>query len=106
MSITEKIIVKYQTYEEYCSCCGREFEEEELGAIREFDIRIQDIFEWAQWYSAEDIYEEEIESTIDEYIYDTIRFYALESNEDLKLCEGELKKVIEKVLLKIKNNDY
>lgn len=99
----EKVTVKYQVSKEYCSCCGREFTEEELGGNREFDINIQDVFEWAQWRDSEDIYEEEVSGTVFEYLYNTIHFYALEGNEKLHISDDEIKRVEIMVREKIKN---
>lgn len=89
----KEIVVNYKTYKEYCSCCSREFEEKELSDFREFDINIKSLFEWAQWESKDDIYEEEISSIVEEYLYDTIRFYAVDGNNELELPKDEVKKV-------------
>ena len=91
--IDDNIVVKYQTYKEYCSCCSREFEKKELSEIKEFNIIIKKIFEWAGWSTKDDIYEEEISLTIEEYLYNTISFYALDGNDELHLSEDEIKKI-------------
>ncbi len=98
----EKITIKYQTAKEYCSCCSREFEIPEFGEVREFDITLRDLFDWADWKSLTEVHDDDIAESVNEYIYDTIRFYALNSNEILKLVDGEVDKVTSKVLEEIK----
>lgn len=98
----EKIIIKYQTAKEYCSCCSREFEIPEFGEVREFDITLRDLFSWADWKNVEDVHDEDLAESVNEYIYDTIRFYSLNLNEILKIIDGEVDKVTSKVLEEIK----
>lgn len=98
----EKITVKYQTAEEYCRCCNREFKELEYGEVREFDITLKALFEWAGWTSIDNIYPEEIESVVEEYLSNTISFYSTNHNERIRFCEGVLEGVNQLVLNEIK----
>ena len=94
----EKITVKYQTAKEYCSCCSREFEIPEFGEIREFDITLKGLFDWADWKTLTEVHDDDIAESVSEYIDDTIRFYALNSNEILKVVDGEVNMVTNKLL--------
>lgn len=89
----ETITIRYQTSKEYCSCCSREFEIPELGEEREFDITLKNLLDWAEWIEKTDLDEEDISTVIREYINNTVRFYALNSNEDLVIIDGEINKV-------------
>lgn len=104
MSISEETItVKFQTAEEECHCCGTFFEKLEYGEIREFDITLKALFEYAGWEKALDnFYPEESEQVVDEYLCETIRFYAARHTERVRLCEGELSRVNQLVLDEIK----
>lgn len=93
ITINENVVVKYQIYKEYCSCCGRDFEERELGQFNEFDFTLKNLFDWALWGSKDDIYEDEITETVEEYLYDTIRFYALNGNDELHIEADEIKRI-------------
>lgn len=88
MKITkETITIRYQIKKEYCSCCSREFEIPELGEEREFDITLKNLLDWAEWIVKTDLDEEDISAVVREYINDTIRFFALNSNEDLLIID-------------------
>ena len=67
--VNEKIIIKYQTAKEYCSCCSREFEIPEYGEFREFEITLGDLFKWNEW-----------------------------ENEKLKIVDGETNRVASMIL--------
>lgn len=104
MRLSDEIItVKYQTSKEYCSCCSREFEIPELGEIREFDITLKGFFEWTDWTDETETYDEDIPDVVEEFLFNTISFFALNQNENLKFCEGEIEKVTKLVLLALKN---
>ena len=94
----EKITVKYQKAKEFCSCCNREFDIPEFGEVKEFDITLNDLVHWADWKNAEDVHDEDIAESVSEYIDDTIRFYALSSNEIFKVVDGEVNMVTNKLL--------
>lgn len=98
----EKLTIKYQTAEEYCRCCNREFKDLEYGEIREFDISLKQLFKWADWTSVDKIYHEEIEDVVEEYLHNTISFYSTSANERIRLCDGEENKIHQLVLAEIK----
>lgn len=98
----EKLTIKYQTAEEYCRCCNREFKDLEYGEVSKFDITLKDLFEWADWTTIDNIYHEEIEMIIYEYLHNTISFYSTSSNERIRFCEGEEDRIYQLVLAEIK----
>lgn len=96
--VNEKIIIKYQTAKEYCSCCSREFEIPEYGEVREFEITLGDLFKWTEWESLVEVHDEDVRDVVAEYLFDTISFYALNSNEKLKIVDGETNRVAAMIL--------
>lgn len=109
MESTKMVMVKYQTKKESCVCCGRGYEEGDFSEEREFEISLDNVLNWANWNldeSEEDFLDAYIEDTpqiAEEYIYDTINFYALKSNEILRVQPKDIKKVTDLVLEQIIN---
>lgn len=95
------ITIKYKIREEFCSCCDRDFEDAKLSTVRTFDFAVKNILERANWkvYMA---FEEELREAVEEYIFETISFYAVSSNISVHVCEGESDKVIQFILNKFK----
>lgn len=93
MSVID-VTIQYQISKEFCSCCGHELEKS-LSEVREFDIILNNIIQYANWQNidAEDINMDEVSEMVGEYIYDTITFFAVSSNDRLHLGEGEEEKV-------------
>ncbi|MET4562197.1 hypothetical protein ABIA69_003383 [Lysinibacillus parviboronicapiens] len=98
----DKLTIKYQTAEEYCRCCNREFKELEYGEVREFDITLKQLFEWADWTTIDNIYHEEIENVVEEYLHNTISFYSTSVNERIRFCDGGVDRIQQLVLVEIK----
>lgn len=93
----EKITVKYQTQRETCHCCGQELSDLKTSNSREFDFSLQNIKEYAPWSRLD---EEEMDEAVEEFVYNTIAFYATSHDDRIILFEGEL----ERVHLYIKEN--
>lgn len=107
----EPIVVNYQKKPTECRCCGRAFDNDEsdYGAVKQFEITVSGFFEWTDWgdeerfkdqvsfYEGELLYEDELEPTVEEYVYSTISFYACNSEDILKIEQDEIKKVYEAV---------
>ena len=90
------IVVKYQKAKTECRCCGRSFEKIEYGEEKEFEVTLQNIFQWAHWNTAEDVYED-LEESIEEYLWDTIHFYACGVEDKLLINQEDLKAVVQMV---------
>lgn len=97
------VTIEYQTYKEYCPYCNQDLDRRELSEPLEFDINIKDIFKWTDWENKESIYEEEIPFVVEEYLCNTISFYALHGNEELHLPKEEINKV-EKLIKEVIEN--
>lgn len=85
-----QITVGFQTYKEATAST-----EKKWSKVRAFDIEMAHLFQWAGWQSFETVEEEdnEVFSTVKEYMHATIRFYAVSGNDELHINEEEIKKV-------------
>ena len=97
------IIVKYTKAKTECRCCGRSFENPEYGEEKEFEITLQNVFHWAQWREVEDIYDEDLEQMVEEYLWDTIHFYACDTEDKLQINEDDVKTIIQMVKATVLN---
>lgn len=103
MEQTEAIAVKYQVRKEYCSCCGRGFEDkEQLSDFREFNIALSNLLSWTNWKSELEEPEDYVREIIEEFVYETITFFALSSNENLYVPKEEQDRVTEIIFNKLK----
>ena len=100
----KQIIVRYQTAKTECRCCGRPFEKIEDGEEKNFKVTLQKFFKWAHWETFDDIYDEELNKMVEEYLWDTIHFYACGSEDKLLINQEDIiyfiqmvKNVIEKM---------
>lgn len=92
-----KVTVKYKTRRDTCNCCGQDLIKHEISNGREFDFYLKDIKQYENWNLVED---EEMEDVLDEFIHNTISFYATNNDDMVILLDGE----IEKFLSFIKDN--
>lgn len=103
MNQTDKITVKYQIKKECCSCCGREFEEEQqLSDFKEFNISLSNLLTWTNWKEEFTEPEDYVREIIEEFVFETITFYALSSNENLYVPKAEQDRVTEIILAYLK----
>jgi len=91
------IVVKYQKAKTECRCCGRSFEKIEYGEEKEFEVTLQNFFHWAHWETVDDIYDEELSEIVEEYLWDTIHFYACGTEDKLLINQEDIKVVVQKV---------
>ena len=94
----EPIIVKYRKKQDECRCCGRPFTESEFGELREFEVTIKGLFEWADWTDSENlenIYVEDLDGTVHEWLYDTIHFYACSFEDSLIIDKSEGERILQ-----------
>lgn len=62
---------------------------------REFDVSLAHLFEKIGWTRTGAIYLEELEEMVEDYIYETIRFFCISDHENFDLMPGELTRLIE-----------
>lgn len=98
----ESISVPFKVSKESCPCCGRDFDDIQEGEAKQFLVSMEEIFTYMNWSAGDEIYEEDMVESVDEYLYNTIRFYALKSDETLQIERNEVEKVIAMVKEEIK----
>lgn len=87
------IEISYRTHKTVCGCCGQKLESPVHSDIRKYKITDDLLDEYFDWKEALQ-YEDDITSLADEFIFETISFFSLNTYESLELCEGELEKLI------------
>jgi len=96
----QTVVVNYQTQKHYCACCNQKLPEAETSKPREFEISKEDALHWANWKDAAE-YPEDLESMVDEFVYEIIKFHAVDSNVKLIIEESEVEKVREFILREV-----
>ncbi|KGR88417.1 hypothetical protein [Lysinibacillus odysseyi] len=93
----EPIIVKYRKKQNECKCCGRPFTESEFGELREFEVTMKKFFEWTNWSKEDlkDVYLEDLDQMVSEWLYDTINFYACDMEDVLLIDKSEGKRIVQ-----------
>ena len=94
----DKITINYKIHKDICHCCHQELPEPEAIKDMDFTFSKRNMMDYAPW---EDIVEidEEFDEIVEEFVYDTIRFFAMSSDDKLVVKPTELTKV-KKFILK------
>jgi hypothetical protein len=100
MNHPDKITVKYRTREDYCSSCSREFDVSKTSKTREFDVKMEEVFEYNSWGQmgefedrAEMIYE-----AVDECLSDMISFFAANIGDAVFVDKSDIDKISQIIL--------
>lgn len=93
----QTVAVKYQTQISHCSCCNQKLPQKELSKIKEFQINKETAESWTDWNAAAQ-FPEDLESLVSEFIYETIRFFSVHSNEKIIIEDSEEDKVRQWIL--------
>lgn len=96
----KKVKVEYKTQQDHCNCCGHKLEKPKTSKTREFYISKDDCFAWLDEESWETEAEDNDELTriVDEFICDTIDFFATNSHEVILIDKSEIEKVKQFIL--------
>jgi hypothetical protein len=95
--LNETIVVKYKTEKNYCSCCNQKLPNPQTSKEREFEFSKENALNWADWHSDAE-YPEDMEGMVQEFVHETISFYATSSYEEIIIDDGEVEKVKEFIL--------
>lgn len=95
----DKITVKYQTRRHSCHCCEQVLVTPETSEVREFDFYLEDVKEWTDW-SYHVTHQEQLRESADNYVCETISFFAADSEDFILLGEGELDKFVQYIITK------
>lgn len=101
--MSQIVTVKYRTQKIYCNCCGHKLEKPEVSHEREFDFSKNSCLEWLEQehWRTEAEYPDELLDIIQEFVYETIHFFATSSDSKLLIDSSELEKVKKFILEEI-----
>lgn len=94
------IVVKYQTEKHYCSCCNQKLPSVETSKVKEFEFNKDASLSWVNWNEVAQ-YPEDMESMVPEFVYETISFFATNSDEKIIVEDSEIEKVKEFILREV-----
>jgi hypothetical protein len=94
------VIVKYKTLTYHCSCCEQKLPEPKIGKLREFTFSKDTAESYADWNSASE-FPEDMERMVPDFVYETIRFYAVDSDVKVVIEPSEIEKVREFILREV-----
>lgn len=101
--MSEKVKVEYRTEQSHCSCCGHKLEKPKTSGIREFYFSKDNCTDWLEqenWrYEAK--YSEAFQQMVEEFIYDTISFFATSPYERIRMEKSEIEKVKQMILKEV-----
>lgn len=86
------ITINYQVIEEYCPRCKHSAKDPKPSGVRTFSFTEENILsarEWKRYKDSPEVFDEKVK----EYVYDTIDFYAVDSNALILLEPEELDKI-------------
>ncbi|WP_099301955.1 hypothetical protein [Bacillus sp. Marseille-P3800] len=88
------LTLEYRTKWDVCQCCDQRLPAEKSSNVREFDFHEENILDWGNWRDfMED--EEEFSEMVQEYVVNTIDFFATSSDEKILIEESEFNKMEE-----------
>lgn len=104
------IMVNYRKKPTACHCCGRAYanDDSKYGEVEQHEFTARGFFEWIDWADAERFAEHvpiyagrvndaELAENVEEYVHNTLNFYACKHDELLEIEHKELDKVFEAV---------
>ncbi|MCR6108672.1 hypothetical protein HXA34_20465 [Salipaludibacillus agaradhaerens] len=94
------VTVEYRTRKHYCHCCDQKIENPKTSEVRDFNFSKDSCLEWLsqEHWITEAEYEDELNQTIKEFVYETIGFFATSSSTKIIIDNHELEKVKKFVL--------
>lgn len=99
-AMDQTVIVKYQTRIEYCQCCEQKLPNTKISDIREFEFSKENLMSWTDWREVAE-FEEDLDAIVQEYVYETISFFATSSGTKILIDDNEFEKVKEFILKEI-----
>ena len=84
--------IKYQIANDYCPCCKREFEDQQLSHLKEYELTDKAIEEYGDWKDMFESVDDQF-GYAEELISDELNFHVLTRGYP-KVSEIEIKKVV------------
>ncbi|WP_078430463.1 hypothetical protein [Alkalihalobacterium alkalinitrilicum] len=92
MSKINSVTIEYQVRKDICNCCYQRLPESKTSGFREFKFSKENMMSYAQWAEiTED--KEEFEVMVEEFVYETIHFFAVDIDDKLIIDSDEITKV-------------
>lgn len=88
------IIIKYKTKNNYCSCCGQDVKNAKVSHEKEFTLTVESFLEWTDDWKDIVRYEEDLADVVEEFVYETISFFATSSFTTIIIDQTEINKAI------------
>jgi hypothetical protein len=99
----QTVVVNYKTQKGFCSCCNQKLPEPKTSKIRKFEFSKDTCLEWLSqenWQvEAED--KDELQRIVEEFVYETIGFFATSSDDSIIIENSDLDKVKQFVLKEV-----
>lgn len=95
------IVIEYRTQKDYCQCCEQKLPSPQISEIREFELNPMRYRDWREVIEWED----DLQEIIREYVYDTIRFFAVSSFDNILIENSEFDKVKQFILSNVTKNE-
>jgi len=95
MNNEKYVIVKYQSRQEVCNCCGQDLPNSQPSDVKGFEIKESDLGRLSAWDWDEIVEENDddnFDSIVDEFVHNVIGFYGT-SEDEIIVNSSELKKV-------------
>lgn len=103
MGEENKVTVEYKTQKQYCHCCGQKLEELKISEVREFYFSKENFLEWLpqeDWIMEAEC-DDELLEMVEEFVCETISFFATSSDVTILIDNSEFEKVKKFVLEKV-----
>lgn len=89
------ITVQYRTRKDCCSCCGQELKRPQISQIKKFNFSKDICLEWMdkESWRIEKGDEDEFQLIVEEFVYETIDFFAISLDAKILIDDSEFEKV-------------
>lgn len=96
----KKVRVEYKTQQNHCSCCGHKLENPKTSEVRGFYISKDDCYAYLseEYWKTEAENDVELEIMVEEFVHETIDFFAISSHEVTLIEKSEIEKVKQFIL--------
>jgi hypothetical protein len=101
--MNQTVVVEYKTRKDYCQCCDQKLPNPKVSEIREFEFNKENLKSWTDWKEVAE-FEEDLKDIVIEYVCETIRFFAMSSDDRLLIGDSEFDKVRKFILEVVKEN--
>ncbi|MCA1064697.1 hypothetical protein QTG56_24105 (plasmid) [Rossellomorea sp. AcN35-11] len=98
--MSKTIVVKYRTEKSHCQCCDQKLPKPKISEDKEFEFSIERTKQWVDWKEIAE-FDEDLGDIVNDYVYQTISFFATSSYDGLIIESSEYDKVKKFILEEI-----